>query len=345
MKRKPARKSKSPTADGYSKFRTRWRHVLLIDQRIRSKTKVNCTTLAKELEVSRRTVLRDIEFLKYDLGAPLEFDPLTNGYVYTEPNWNLPNLRLTEGDLFALLVAEKALEAYAGTPWARPLQQGFDRITAGLPSRVEVAPQSLLERVNFGFDAPSTVDPEVLAVLTRAVRDNQCLRMTYFVLDRGKEKQYTLDPYVLRRARGAWYLAARDHATGHVPLFNLSRIRNIEPTGETFDYAASGFDPKTYFHDTFSVLESKDRHHVVIEFTGSAAQVVQERQWHPSQKIKIVGDKVRLEMDISSLYDVLPWVLSWGGQACVLGPPELANLVKDQATAIAKHYQRENSHD
>ena len=114
--------------DGYSKFRTRWRHVLLLDQKIKAGLAPNCTTLAQELEVSRRTILRDIDFMKSDLGAPLDYDPKKRGYIYTEPNWVMPSLRITEGELFTLMVAEKALAAYAGTPWVSRLQQVFGRM-------------------------------------------------------------------------------------------------------------------------------------------------------------------------------------------------------------------------
>ncbi|MEN6506225.1 MAG: HTH domain-containing protein [Planctomycetaceae bacterium] len=78
------------TEDAYSKFRTRWRHVLHIDQRIRDNDAPNCMQLAGELEVSRRTILRDIDFMKYDLGAPLDYDAARRGYVYGEPNWIMP---------------------------------------------------------------------------------------------------------------------------------------------------------------------------------------------------------------------------------------------------------------
>ena len=124
--------------NGYSKFRTRWRHVLLIDQQIRSGKAPNCRQLASELEVSRRTILRDIDFLRYDLGAPVEYDAARRGYIYTEPNWDVPGIRITEGELFALMVAEKALEAYAGTPWVNRLQQVFNRMIAGLPGSMTV---------------------------------------------------------------------------------------------------------------------------------------------------------------------------------------------------------------
>jgi len=335
------RKMQSDTrrAVSYLKFRTRWRHVLLIDQRIRSGQAPNCRRLAAELEVSRRTVLRDIDFLRYDLGAPVEYDPAQGGYVYTEPNWVMPSVRITEGDLFALMVAEKALEAYEGTPWAQKLRRTFDRMTASLPDRVEIAPRELLGRVVFDANASAIVDPDVLTTVADAVSSNQVLNMTYRPLARPHPKQYVLDPYVLRRARGAWYLVGRDHRSGHVPIFHLSRIEKVAPTGVTFDYTAAGFDPKAYFAATFGVHETPERLRVVVELSGWAARLVRERRWGASQVLKdLPGRRLRFEVEVSHLDDIWPWILSWGAEAKVIRPPELARFIADQARQTARQY-------
>jgi len=334
-------KPRTKNQNGYSKFRTRWRHVLLIDQQIRSGKAPNCRQLASELEVSRRTILRDIDFLRYDLGGPVEYDASRRGYIYTEPNWDMPGIRITEGELFALMVAEKALEAYAGTPWVNRLQQVFNRMIAGLPDRIEIPPQELLHRISFDSNAPAIVDPSVLEILGKAVQDNRTLRMTYRALDREREKTYTIDPYVLRQARGAWYLAARDHRSGRVPMFNLSRIRKIETTEQFFDYELSEFDSKEYFSKTFGAYETSQSCDVVIEFSGWAAQLVSERRWHESQKLKdLPGGRLRFEIVVSHLNDIWPWVLSWGGEAKVIKPKELVEIVNRQAAATVRLYRK-----
>lgn len=334
-------KGRQPVGDRlHLKFRVRWRHVLLIDQEIRSGKTPNCRRLAEALEVNRRTILRDIDFMRYDLGAPVEYSAARRGYVYTEPNWSMPSLRITEGELFALMVAEKVLDAYAGTPWAERLQKVFDRMVAALPDRIEVEPRELLTRVTFGADAPAIVDPDILAALTAALRENRTVQMRYSPLGTDEVRQYVLDPYILRHARGAWYVAGRDHRTGHVPLFNLSRIRAVEPTAETFDFEAAGFDPAKYFGSTFGVYEAPQRHRVVIEFSGIAAQLVRERQWHASQKLKALpGDHLRFEAEVSHLDDVWPWVLSWGSMAKAIATIELVRIVADEAARTARQYR------
>ena len=113
------------------------------------------------------------------------------------------------------------------------------------------------------------------------------------------------------RERG--YLAGRDHRNGYVPLFSLSRIAQVRLTEQAFDYGGSGFDPKAYFARTFGIYHSTECHHVVIEFSGFAARLVRERRSHNSQKLTdLPNGRLRLEMDISHLYNVCPWVLSSG---------------------------------
>ncbi|MCY2927988.1 MAG: transcriptional regulator [Planctomycetota bacterium] len=328
-------------AKSHTKFRVRWRHVLMIDQEIRAGRAPNCGQLAAELEVSRRTILRDIDFMRYDLGAPVEHDPRRRGYVYTEPNWVMPSVRITEGELFAIMVAEQALEAYQGTPWAESLARIFDRITAALPDRVEVAPRDLLARVSFGPDSPATVAPEILTAVAEAVSANSVLELTYRPLGRSQACKYTVDPYLLRRARGAWYLVARDRR-GHVPMFHLSRIESARATGATFDYDAAGFDPKAYFASTFGVYQTSSHYHVVIEFSGWAADLVRERVWTPTQVLReLPRGRLRFEADASHLDDVWPWVLSWGNEAKAIRPKELVNIIAEQAKGLARQYSGE----
>jgi len=209
-----------------------------------------------------------------------------------------------------------------------------------LPERVEIAPRDLLPRVEFDPEAPASVDPAVLATVAKAVAANQVLRVTYRPLGQDNPRQYVLDPYLVRRARGAWYLVGRDHRSGHVPIFNLTRMQKVEPTGETFDYAASGFDPARYFAATFGAYEAPGRHRVRLEFRGTGAELVRERRWQPSQKLTDrPGGKVRLELEVSHLDDVWPWVLSWGSMAKVLAPKELADLVAEQAAGTLRNYR------
>ena len=338
-KAKSSKNSPEQSQSSATKFRTRWRHVLLIDERIRYGDAPNCQQLAGELEVSRRTILRDIDFLKCDLQAPIEYDPSKRGYVYTEPNWSMPNLRITEGELFALMIAEQAMEVYSGTAWGEALKRVFDRMIAALPDRIEIAPRELLPRFSLDSVPMARVNPDVMSVLTEAVKKNQTIAITYRPLQKKDVRDYVVDPYILRQSHGAWYLAARDHRSGYIPMFNVSRMVAASPTGSEFDYEAADFDSKAYFEETFGVYETNERQKVVLRFSGVAARLISERQWHPSQKLREMrtGD-IELEMVVSHLDDIWPWVLSWGKNVKVIQPKALRDRISKEAEGIQSHY-------
>src|ERR1700760_2035880 len=77
-------------------------------ERIRAGRYPNCRKLADELEVSSKTVQRDIDFMRYRLGLPIEYDQLHFGFYYTEPVANFPNIEISEGELIALYIGQKA---------------------------------------------------------------------------------------------------------------------------------------------------------------------------------------------------------------------------------------------
>ena len=76
---------------------------------------IDASTLARDLEVSAKSIHRDLEFMRDRLDLPFEFDARRRGYHYTEEVRAFPTLQITEGELVALVVADKALQQYRGT--------------------------------------------------------------------------------------------------------------------------------------------------------------------------------------------------------------------------------------
>ena len=109
-----------------------------IHQAIQSGKFPNATILASALAVTPKTVQRDLEFMRDRLDLPLEYDGRRYGYYYSQEVNSFPTLQITEGELFALLVAEKALQQYRGTNFERPLISAFKKMAASLPDPVSL---------------------------------------------------------------------------------------------------------------------------------------------------------------------------------------------------------------
>jgi len=64
----------------------------------------NCRKLANELEVSSKTVQRDLDFMRDRLGLPIAYGQLHFGFFYSEPVASFPNIEISEGELVALYI-------------------------------------------------------------------------------------------------------------------------------------------------------------------------------------------------------------------------------------------------
>ena len=92
--------------------------------------------LSKLLETSTKTINRDIAFMRDQMDLPIAWDAVANGYHYDGYVDGFPTLQVTEGELFALLVAQKALEPYKGTPFQEPLEAALQKLSDGLKDKV-----------------------------------------------------------------------------------------------------------------------------------------------------------------------------------------------------------------
>ncbi len=100
-----------------------------------------------------------------------------------------------------------------------------------------------------------------------------------------------------------------------------------------------------YLEQSFGVFArpTKTKHTIHIAFDSFAAPLVQERQWHPSQKIKQLsrdrGGGIELSLTLGNLEEIERWILSWGRHARVLAPPELKERISKTVSALADTYR------
>src|SRR5512140_310324 len=108
MKRKKQATPRISRKAAPPKSRPPLERMMRIHRAILSGSYPNATSLAADLEVCTKSVHRDLEFMRDRLGLPLEYDGTHVGFHYTQEVTSFPTLQITEGELFALLVAEKA---------------------------------------------------------------------------------------------------------------------------------------------------------------------------------------------------------------------------------------------
>jgi predicted DNA-binding transcriptional regulator YafY len=313
--------------------------LLLIDTLLRTTERPTTTSLAKELEVSERTVRSDLAFLRDRFNAPLEYSSKL-GHHYTEVDWRLPSIPLTTGELFALTVGARMLEAYAGSPYALQLRSAIARLSERLPETTWVNVQQLAEEcIIFGGGAQVDLDPDIWHKLEDACSQRKSVLMTYYTASRDTISERKLDPYLLHVYRGTnLYLIGYCHQRLEFRWFRVDRIKKLEVLAEHF-VPDPEFNAKEYIANVFQHEVGDKQLDVEIWFDSKTAPYIRERRWHYSQVIEEHSDgSLTLKMSVRGINDLKRWVMWYGKGAVVKEPPELVALVKAEIQAIAQHY-------
>lgn len=312
--------------------------MLRIHEELRRGALTNCTKLVNVLGVCRKTVLRDLAFMRDRLDLPIEYDVGIQAYRYTHPVTAFPTVHVTEGELLALLVAQRALEQYRGTPFHRSLEIAFEKLAGGLRDRISFSPADELRAVSFKNVGLGKTDLPIFNALSGAVLRQEEVEFSYRKPGEHRRSQRRVQPYHLAHRENLWYLIAFDIERGALRTFALPRIADVVVTKQRFAKPAD-FTPETFFANALGVLGGRGSHEVVVRFAASAADRVREREWHESQQLTELPDGgIELRMRLGALAEVERWVLGWGASAEVLEPRELRQRVHEAAAAIVAVY-------
>jgi predicted DNA-binding transcriptional regulator YafY len=332
----PTKRSARKSADKHALSRPPLERMMRIHDAIQSGRYPNTDTLSEQLEVSAKSVQRDIAFMRDRMNFPIEYDQQKWGYYYTREVGSFPAFDVTEGELLAVLVAEKALHQYRGTNLEKPLVSAFKKMAAILPETISLHMADWEQTISFRSSAEPVSNLEVFDQLARAAAEGRQLLLQYRKPGNAPAEWRAIDPYHLANVNGDWFLFAYCHLRKDIRTFVPARIQAAEPTGKRFK-RPKDFSIEHALRDSFGVHSGKADHKVVVRFNEAVADFIREKKWHASQELKnLANGGVELTLRLSSLIEVERWILSWAGNAEVLEPSELRDAVRLAGARIAK---------
>ena len=313
--------------------------MLQIHEELRRGALVNCTKLTATLEVSRKTVVRDIAFMRDRLDLPIEFNSQIQAYRYTHPVNAFPTVNITEGELLALLVAQRALQQYRGTPFHRQLEIAFEKLAGGLRDRISFSPADELRAVSFKNIGLGKTDLVVFNALSSAVLKQEEVAFAYRKPGDAKKTPRRVQPYHLAHRENLWYLIGFDLERQALRTFALPRIADVTLAKTPFTRPPE-FSPEKFFASALGVLGGTGDYRVVIRFSSDVAERIREREWHESQEMRdLPGGGLELTMRLGALTEVEQWILGWGAAAEVIAPNELRMSIRKTVAVLAKKYR------
>jgi predicted DNA-binding transcriptional regulator YafY len=311
----------------------------LVQKLAKSRAGVHVDALSEEVGCTRRTVYRDLEALAA-AGFPLVSERRdARTYYRFIDTYRLGDVPFTADEVLALAFGEDLLRTLEGTVFHDSIRSALAKIRAGLGPELAdyLARLGQAFRVLPGPHKNYARFRDTIRALNEAVLARRTVRMRYRTGRTGETRTRDLDPYRVWYRSGGLYVVGLDHRSGEVRTFAVDRIGAIEATERRFR-VREGFDFDAYIGGSFGVV-AEPALRVRLRFEGAWANYVEERTWHPSQKlVRLPDGRLELSMEVGGTSELRSWILSFGAGAEVLEPEPLrAEVEKDLAAALTRY--------
>ncbi len=283
-----------------------------------------------DFTVSERTVKLDLETMRHDsrLGfhAPIAFCRKERAYHYTDPDYTINALQLSDEQLRSFSAVVDLLQQFRGSQLVKDFEAAIDKIVRGVDvlRRQKVRGASIV----YPERAPYYKGLQHLDALITAIDGKQCLRIAYQKFSKQKPEDHVLHPYLLKEYKGRWYVLGYSEARQNVITLALDRIEKLQE--ESKPYKPNTFlNINEYFKHTLGITHHKAPvEDVLLWFSPALSPYIKTQHLHSSQQIvkdDPEGLTIRLKLIIN--YELLSLLLSFCPDVCVLQPASLkANL-------------------
>lgn len=314
-----------------------------INQMIHERRVVPIEAFLKELEVSRATFKRDIEYMRDRLRAPIVWNREARGYCFErlQPSgsaYELPGLWFSAGELYALLAAHQLL----GEMEPGILASHVAPLQARLAALLEASGHAVTEiaqRVHLLSMARRTVEPRFFSDIVMALLERKRLEIDAWNRGRDETNTRTISPQRLVHYRDNWYVDAWCHLRNDLRSFSIDAIRRVKVLPERAKNVAS---PQLahHFSSAYGIFAGRPKDWAVLRFSPERARWVQFERWHGEQQSEILPDgSYRLRVPYADERELLMDIMRHGRHVEVEAPPSLRRSVANEVAALAAVYQ------
>ena len=290
-----------------------------------------------ELEVSKATFKRDLEFLRSRSNADIEYDRFLGGSKFkngTDVNKiELTGLWFTEKEATALVLMQHLLSSLDQSGLIGPHIEPLSAIIDGILGQSEASTKELRKRIKvLGMGSRKSSMDNFSEIGTALLKRNRLI-MKYYAKGKDEETEREISPQRLIYYRENWYLDAYCHMREGLRSFAVDGIRSAVLTN-TKATEISDKECQEHFAQSYGIFSGKATQRAKLRFTPEHARWVSGENWHGQQ----VGsfDKegyFNLEFDFNQDPELIMDIMKHGSGVEVIGP---ASLRKKVATEIKK---------
>ena len=289
---------------------------------LQHKRRIRAQDLARQFEVSKRTIYRDLSALN-QMGIPLAALP-GEGFELVE-GYYVPPLMFTENEAVALLLGSRLLVQQSAGSLTQSADSALAKIKVALPEQIRARAEALTDIISFITPkAKFDLDDPQLLLIQRAIQEKKILHLRYRGYQKEEVTERDVEPHQLFYADGVWYLEAYCRTRKGMRDFRLSRMEVVTPRRETFRKKRTG------------PTQAGPVNVIRIRFARNTVRWVHERQHYGYR-----GDEEETPQGTVMVYqvnqesEIIPWILGWGTSAEVLSPKTLRRSLRETALSLA----------
>ena len=314
-----------------------------IDEEIRSGRYPNSEELAAKMEVNSRTILRDIEHLRLYYDAPIEYDYNKKGFYYSEPNFFIKSVMLTEEEVQTITLYENFAKMCNDDESNIKLRKALGKIIAVIPENISgnlmFAP-SEENKYDFLFQPTVVISGNISFELDSAIKNKDVIEVEYWISDNRKYSLHSLEPLYIFYERHNYYLLAWKNGSHSKPgVYSINRMKNLRITGKHFEIPGD-FKITDYVKKNATVSPADNKLYLFeLSFPKEIASEAIERVYYHNQTVELCKDgTVFVTFRSTQLHEIFRWVLLEGQRVKVLNPPELVKMIKLEIQKVGQYY-------
>jgi len=309
---------------------------------LKSRKLVRTQEFLDELEVSKATFKRDLEYLRDRMRAPIVYDRDEEAYkfdsgVADRELWELPGLWFSAAELQALLTMDRLLgnlEPGVLTELVGPLRKRLrELLESGHHSADDIA-----RRIRIVAIGSRQVEPAHFRVLSTALLSRRRLRLRHLRRQTGEVLEREISPQRLVHYRDNWYLDAWCHKRQALRTFGVDAVEaatvSEKPAKEVAEETLD-----RHFASGYGIFAGGDTQDAVLLFGAERARWVSREVWHPKQDGKLQLDGTYLlRFPYAQEPELVMDILKYGADVQVLAPDSLREAVAAKLRAAAALY-------
>ncbi|WBW98175.1 helix-turn-helix transcriptional regulator [Oceanirhabdus sp. W0125-5] len=310
------------------------RHISIIIKLL-TREKVTAKELAEQLEVSTRTILRDIDTIN-EAGIPIISYQGREGGFGIMSSFKIDKNFLSKQEVSTLLMALRGIEKAYISQELRSIINKLEHIEDTMENTIQSKNNVLLD---FSAWGKSCYTEKKVNIIRKAVNDKNVIKFMYFN-GKGTYTEREVEPIHLLFKSTSWYIYGFCRMRNDYRLFKLSKIKNLRKIDEFFER----FNTETYeFDSEFSYSNNMNKdNEILLKFNNRAIDKLCNYMDIEAMEFKDDG-YVYTKLDFAIDEWTIGFILGFGEDVEVISPEFLKDIIIDRAEKVCELYNRLNN--